>query len=98
MREKRKKTEKGKKRKEREDYWIDVELEVRRICGYKQRNSKKVFKRIREKEIGESRDIRDMLGREEAGPSQVASYFAQGAGELRATACASGAALQGASA
>lgn len=53
------------KRKEREDFWIDAELEVRQICGYKERKSKKVIRRIKDKEVNETRDIRDMMGREE---------------------------------
>ena len=53
------------KRKERDDFWIDAELTVRRVCGYRERSSKKVNKRVRERELGGSRDIREMLDREE---------------------------------
>ena len=52
----------SRKRKEREDFWIDAELKVRRICGYKERRSKKVNRRTKELEEGRSQDIRDMFG------------------------------------
>ena len=55
------------KRKAREDFWIDAELEVRRICGYKERRSKKVIERIKERELRETRDIRGMFNVEERG-------------------------------
>ena len=52
----------SKKRKEREDFWIDAELRVRQVCGYKERRSKKVNRRTKELEEGRSQDIRDMFG------------------------------------
>jgi hypothetical protein len=71
------------KRKERDDFWIDAELTVRRICGYRERNSKKVNKRVREREMGGSRDIREMLDREEEDTPSGGEGVAEGEVDFR---------------
>ena len=76
------------KRKAREDFWIDAELEVRRICGYKERRSKKVIERIKERELRETRDIRGMFSVEERGGTS--SEGAGHVGRARQGACPAG--------